>query len=63
MVNSDEDLREAEEGLERESEVVEPAVADEPAESLSDLAPSSPEDVAKKILREAFKSFPIPGKK
>lgn len=63
MVGSDEDLREAEERLERDSK--EPGQAGDagPSETLNDVAPALPEDVAKKILRDAFKHFPIPGKK
>jgi hypothetical protein len=63
MMGSDEELREAEERLQRESK--EPTQADEAGQpdALNDIAPSLPEDVAKKILREAFKHFPIPGKK
>jgi hypothetical protein len=62
MMGSDEELREAEERLDRESK--EPAPAEDAGpDSLNNIAPSLPEDVAKKILREAFKHFPIPGKK
>jgi hypothetical protein len=60
MVNSDEDLREVEKGLGRDATAPEPAADDG---RLADMAPSQPEDVARKILREAFKAFPIPGKK
>lgn len=63
MMGSDEELREAEERLEREPK--EPTQAEDAgkADALNDIAPSLPEDVAKKILRDAFKHFPIPGKK
>ena len=63
MIGSDEDLREAEEGLERDSK--ESGQIDDASQPdvLNDIAPSLPEDVAKKILRDAFKHFPIPGKK
>lgn len=63
MVNSDEDLREVEKGLGQDSAVPGPAADDDRSDALTDVAPARPEDVAKKILREAFKSFPTPGKK
>ncbi|MDG9925155.1 MULTISPECIES: hypothetical protein [unclassified Pseudomonas] len=63
MIGSDEDLREAEEGLERDSKETAQAEDAGQVDALNDIAPSLPEDVAKKILREAFKHFPIPGKK
>lgn len=63
MIGSDEDLREAEEELEGDSK--ESASSDNASQQdvLSDFAPSLPEDVAKKIMRDAFRRFPIPGKK
>lgn len=62
-MNSDEDLREVEKGLGQDSAVPGPAADDDKPDALTDVAPSRPEDVARKILREAFKAFPIPGKK
>ncbi|MDD0843092.1 hypothetical protein [Pseudomonas sp. Gutcm_11s] len=66
MVGSDDELRETEERLDRST--AEPAQDNGDADAeeqplLNDVAPSSPEDVARKILRDALKSFPIPGKK
>jgi hypothetical protein len=63
MIGSDEHLREAEEGLERDSKESDPSDNASQPEVLSDVAPSQPEDVARKILRETFKHFPVPGKK
>jgi hypothetical protein len=63
MIGSDEELREAEERLERESKERAQVEDAGQADALNDIAPSLPEDVAKKILRDAFKHFPIPGKK
>jgi hypothetical protein len=63
MIDSDEDLREAEEELEGGSKESDPSDNASQPDVLSDFAHSLPEDVAKKILRDAFKHFPIPGKK
>ena len=63
MIGSDEELREAEEALDNDSK--ESGQVDDAGQpdALNNVAPSSPEDVAKKILREAFRHFPLPGKK
>lgn len=69
MVGSDEELRKAEErdsvepAQEAESVTRESPEAEQSDEQLVEVAPARPEDVARKILREALKSFPIPGKK
>jgi len=67
MVGSDEELHKAQERDSAEpaspEEKVGPAEAEPSEERLLDIAPARPEDVARKILRDALKSFPIPGKK
>lgn len=60
-MNSDEDLRKVEKGLGQDSAL--PATDDDKSDALIDVAPARPEDVARKILREAFKAFPMPGRK
>ncbi|WP_252271355.1 hypothetical protein [Pseudomonas subflava] len=68
MIGSDDELQAAEDR--NAQQATEAEVATKPADEetladdvLVDIAPAQPEDVARKILRETLKSFPIPGKK
>lgn len=67
MGRSDEELRETEEHHiaehSQEAEIAPQPTAEVHEENLIEVPSILPEDVAKRILSEALKSFPIPGKK
>lgn len=67
MVGSDEELQETEENNavdhSQEADVTTQSSADVDEKNLIEAPSILPEDVAKRILSEALKSFPIPGKK